>query len=189
MSNTVMIQESMDVIKARKSQEAVLAWGRDSSKCEIHQGVYLEDLQARYPMLEPDSTWKEFVVGNCYMSYRTARRRIRAAEWHTVFGIDMDVLENIDAARLEQYRDLATFENAQQIVSDLLPAECGGAGLSDADMIAKWKGDTVAPEPAEPKKSVPVRFVDTASEFIWQYEELDEQKRLEYVGDLRRMLA
>jgi len=146
MSNTVMIQESMEVIKARKSQEAVLAWGRDSSKCEIHQGVYLEDLQARYPMLEPDSTWKGFVVGNCNMSYRTARRRIRAAEWHTLFGIDIDVLLNVDASRLEQYRDLATFENAQQMVSDLLPAECGGAGLSDADMIAKWKGDTVAPK-------------------------------------------
>jgi hypothetical protein len=32
------------------------------------------------------------------------------------------------------------------MVTDLLPAECGGAGLSDADMIAKWKGDTVAPK-------------------------------------------
>ena len=185
----VQVQESIEVMKARKSQEAVLAWGRDSSKCEIRQGIYLEDLQARYPLLEPDSTWKEFVVGNLNMSYRTARRRIRAAEWHTVYGINIDLLENVDASRLEQYRDMVQMENVHEMVSDLLPPDSGGAGLSDADFIAKWKGEDPPVEPSEPKKSVPVRFVDTATTFVNEYETLTEPQRLEYVGDLRRMLA
>ena len=147
----VQVQESIEIIKARKTQEAVIAWGHDASNCEIHQGIYLESLQATYSLLEPDSTWKEYVVGNCNMSYRTARRRIRAAEWHTLFGAEIETLLNVDASRLEQYRDLATDETYREILMDLLPPECGGAGLSDADMIAKWKGDTVAlQEPAHP---------------------------------------
>jgi len=184
-----MVQESIDVLKARKREEAVLELGRDSANCEILQGLQLEALQVEYLLLEPDSTWKEYVAGNLNMSYRTVRRRIRAAEWNSILGVDIETLRHIDASRLEQYRDLATAENVQDLVLDLLPPDKHGAGLSDADIIAKWKGDTEPQEPAEPKKSVPVRFVDTASEFIWQYEELDEQKRLEYVGDLRRMLA
>ena len=184
----VQVQESIDILKARKRQEAVLELGRDSSNCEILQGLQLEALQVEYLLLEPDSTWREYVAGNCNMSYRTARRRIRAAEWHSVFGIGIDVLRQIDATRLEQFRDLVNEENVNELVADLLPPEAHGAGLSDADIIAKWKGTEPPQEPSEPKKSVPVRFVDTATKFVNEYETLTEQVRLTYVGDLRRML-
>lgn len=183
------VQEQIEVLKARKRQEAVLELGRDSSNCEVLQGLQLEALQVEYLLLEPDSTWKEFIAGNLNMSHRTVRRRIRAAEWNSIYGVDINTLRNIDASRLDAYRDLVTNETVDELVTDLLPPDAHGAGLSDADMIAKWKGTEQPVEPPEPKKSVPVRFVDTASEFIWQYEELDEHKRLEYVGDLRRMLA
>lgn len=183
------VQEQIEVLKARKRQEAVLELGRDSSSCEVLQGLQLEALQVEYLLLEPDSTWKEFIAGNLNMSHRTVRRRIRAAEWNSIYGVDIDTLRNIDASRLDAYRDLVTSENVQELVTDLLPPNAHGAGLSDADMIAKWKEQEVPNEPPEPKKSVPVRFVDTATQFVNDYETLTEPQRLEYVGNLRRMLA
>lgn len=148
LNETVQVQEHPEIIEARKSLKSVLAYGRDSSRCEVYQGVYLEDLQARYHTIEPDATWKEFVVGYCNMSYRTARRRIKAAEWHTILQIDLDKLSQVDVSRLEQYRDMANEENAQEMYHDLLPLDDGG--LSDADFIAKWKGEQAPVEPKEP---------------------------------------
>jgi hypothetical protein len=151
MPKSEQVQESMDVVLARQTQNAVLAWGNDASNCEVHQGIYLQDLQLKYKLLEPESTWKEYVAGNCNMSYRTARRRIKAAEWHTVLNISLEVLRHIDPARLEAYRELVTDQNVADVVQDLLPPDKGGAGLSDPDMITNW-----GKEPAEPVEKHPV---------------------------------
>lgn len=159
IDNTEMVQELLSVVRARKILESVRLWGMDSARCEIYQGIYLQELQGAYKELEPDSTWKQFVVGNCDISYETARRRIRASEWHTVFGADIEELKGIDALKLSVLRDVATDENWREILDDLV------AGVSYGDLLVRWKGVPEKDEEPPVARYVHVRCPKCAEEF------------------------
>ena len=96
--------------------ERIRALGRTIDTSAVQQGVYIADLKEKeaWATLKCDS-WAAFCTEYLKMSSRTAHRRIRASQWHTVYGIALDALYFFDYTVLDQLYDVPTDINPVEI--------------------------------------------------------------------------
>ena len=133
-----IIEEITQVIQLEKTIDESAVW----------QGKYIASLKDKDAHIQYGQTWKQFCTDHLNVDYRTAHRRVRAYQWHSVYGIDMERLGYIPYSYLDQLYDIPqdvhakdptvdadqhACERAEEIIEALL----SGNSVSDIyDMFA-----------------------------------------------------
>jgi hypothetical protein len=115
----------------------------------IVQGAYIASLRDCDAHIQYGQTWKQFCIDHLNVDYRTAHRRVRAYQWHSVLCIDQERLGDIPYTILDELYDIPDdVDEAEEIIQGLL----GGNTVSDIYEI-------YAPEMAvHQRKPSPVRY-------------------------------
>ena len=124
-----IVQQVQDIQQTRRIIDRIIALQDTIDHSAYDQGIYLSKLQSSGRWKDFGSvSWKQFVPEIIGISYETARRRIRASQWHTEFGIPLADLYNIDYMRMNDLLDVPQdAEQAREIVAKL----ADGASVSD----------------------------------------------------------
>jgi predicted ribonuclease YlaK len=117
----------------------------------LFSGLYaikLQDVDAHKAL--GYETFAALCAGELGVTYRTVRRRIRAARWHTDLGLSMAHLAGVEYSKLDRWFDVAVLDmyEPSEVLNDI---KC----LSDADMLEQYGNKPApAPDPAEPEPQV-----------------------------------
>lgn len=124
----------------------------------VQQGIYLKQLREQGANLLHQLTWNAYCGDILKVPYKTASRRIRASEWHTVLGVELAALEFFPYTNLDTLRDLPADIPTEEIQS-VFDAYREHVGDDAGELTHKW----VLRESRERAREIVERMLDGAS--------------------------
>ena len=108
MTGIEIIQQARQPEEMQVLEEHVQRLERQIDTSAVQQGISLKQLREQGANLRHQLTWNQYCGDILKVPYKTANRRIRASEWHTVLGIALAALEFFPYTNLDTLRDLPT---------------------------------------------------------------------------------
>ena len=111
-----------------------------TNRSEYYQGLLFATLSEGWKEFDPECpSVKSFVAQYMSVAYSTWRRRIRASEWLSVFGLSIEEVLLVDPQRANVWRPYATEENYLELWEQI-------KALSDQELKEIYCPDKEDPE-------------------------------------------